>query len=1011
MATAQTVGLACDTTCIAMCLEPGTYFFLIQPSGPAGSVNCANGDYVAHLECHPCIPCPQCDPAAMQEGEPCPNYPDTFNGGCNPGGEFVSPIQCGVEVCGTSWAYPITPSYNAQDVDVYELVLTQYDSVVWRVQSNTSAQIFITEPLPGCGGEIVWAQSIYGQKCDSLVAGVCLPPGRYWLKIMAYSLPGYCEPYNARVDCYPCSPGCVVCPLSGTSIPEGEPCPNWNDQYNAGCFSTPVSAVNIQCGDTICGSGLYIDIPDRDFYQITLTQRDTVTWCVTADFAVAAAIMTPTTNCSSIITHAQGNAPACVPLCLQVCLDPGTYWLHVRPTSSADFPYPHACKPYVASVHCAPCPGGSQPCTYADLDFDPANNACSFGNIQLSCGDTVCGEIIQGAAPDQDWYTFYVAPGTPCVRLVSNVYGDDTPGFYPFGLGLDPAIALYQADCVTQIAFDNNSGTGNDALMMTPCLAPGWYHIRVGGVAGSVGPYVLTLFCSPCPCPPPCPFQSRDFEPLNNTCTTAPAEFVCGDTLCGELPLGPAVDEDWYQFWVFGPQCQRLTLDVFANGTPGYFGYLAGLDPIVELWNGTCTTLLATDDNSGVGNDAQLISVCLQPGQYRIRISAVGGTTGPYVLAASCQFCNCSGQCPYPDMDFDPANDNCGQNVTLSCGDTLCGDVLPGNAGLPPDNDWYQVVVPAGGCFSLVIDAFANSTPAYSPFGGGLDPTVWLYGADCSTLLEFDNDSGVGTDSRLTSGCLTSGVYNILINSPSGTSGPYILAINCVQCTCPCSLACPPTIPSEGEPCPNLYGSFNEGCLTNPPTFSPVTCGSTWCGGSWAMGGMRDTDWYQLNLATARRIKWTVNAEFPFEMAIYKPNPNCSSLQTIRYATAAACQTRVVNVLCLPAGTYYFYVAPTVLNGVPCGSEYRSRLQCGLCIIHHVVIHLEGTSIKLLWEPDETAPVYNIHRSTTEDFEPSDQTLIGTSTEPFFEDQNVVQSGAVKYFYVVTMDSPDVEAP
>jgi hypothetical protein len=380
----------------------------------------------------------------------------------------------------------------------------------------------------------------------------------------------------------------------------------------AGAFRIPPSAVHVQCGDTICGSSYHHDLPDKDFYEVVLTTRDTLTWCVEADFDVAASIMMGYTSCSSPVIYTQGSAPACVPLCLSMCLDPGIYWLTVIPTNSLDFGYPPACKEYVASVHCAPCPGG-QTCIYPDLDFDPTNETCSFSNVQLSCADTICGEIVQAAAPDQDWYTFNIPAGTPCQRVMINLYGNDTPGFFPFAQGLDPAIQLYAADCTTLLSQDNNSGFGNDALLTTTCLTPGWYHIRVVGASNTMGPYVMAITCYPCACPPPCPYQSRDFEPANDNCPTAPAEFVCGDTLCGEILLGPSVDQDWYLFFVFGPNCQRITLDVFANGTPGYFGYLAGLDPVVELWDATCTTQIAMDDNSGVSNDSRLNSACLTP--------------------------------------------------------------------------------------------------------------------------------------------------------------------------------------------------------------------------------------------------------------------------------------------------------------------------------------------------------------------------------------------------------------
>lgn len=100
-------------------------------------------------------------------------------------------------------------------------------------------------------------------------------------------------------------------------------------------------------------------------------------------------------------------------------------------------------------------------------------------------------------------------------------------------------------------------------------------------------------------------------------------------------------------------------------------------------------------------------------------------------------------------------------------------------------------------------------------------------------------------------------------------------------------------------------------------------------------------------------------------MAIYQPTPNCGSLTPLRYATAYACQSKQVIIKCLAAGTYYFYIAPTVFSGVPCGSEYQSRLQCGFCLISHVVIHHVATDIQLLWDPDDTEPVYTIHHDST----------------------------------------------
>jgi hypothetical protein len=928
------------------------------------------------------------------EGEPCPNFPDNFNGGCDAaGGVNVSPVICGESICGNLWQ--VGPN---KDKDIYEITLTEDDSLVWSVYSNISVIIEIQEPLSGCAGTIVLAQD-YAARCDTAKAFVCLSAGTYWLSVTTsapINVP--CEPYTARVDCYPCDP-CPSCPP--TALHENEPCPNYNDTYNGGCTSGPPVALPIACGDTICGSAYFMDIGDQDFYEIEIFERDTVTWCIEADFFAEAGIYTPAAACPDMIVHAFGSAPPCVPLCLSVCLEPGVYWLRVSPTSYTG----GVCKPYVASVHCAPCPEG-QPCTYAQLDFDPDNDFCwmNFDILTLDCGDTICGDII--SSTDRDWFMFSILPGQPCVNLNIDVFGNDTPGQFPFSLGLDPLITLYADDCSTQVAFDDNSGVGIDARLTTSCLPPGRYSMEILGVGGTIGPYVLALSCEPCACPPPCPYPDQDDEPNNNSCATIDTEIRCQDTLCGEIQPGLAPDVDWYLFVATGPDCQSLTLDLFGNDTPGYFGYLAGLDPVIELWDEFCTTQLSLDDNSGVGNDSRLISNCLVPGNYYVRISGANiDNVGPYVLAVDCNSCVCPDSCPYPNVDFDPANDFCDQaNAVITCGDTLCGDIIASLAGLPPDLDWYEILLPGPGCAALDIDIFANSTPGFSPFGGGLNPTVWLWNSSCGELLEFDWDSGTGEDSRLESGCLPPGTYRVAVEGVNQSSGPYVLAIACRQCICPCSVACPPGYAIDGEVCPNLGTDFwNGGCVVEPPIVAPIYCSDRRCATSFAMGGIHDEDWYELTLTSPRRILWRVTAEFPFEMGIYRPIGGCDSLVTIRYTTGDPCQTRGLFAWCLGAGTYYFVVSPTVYNGYPC-SDYNMRLRCGYCFVIAVAVSKVGDSIKLAWDPDETEPVYTIHRGSTPDFRPSDETSLASTTDTEFIDQDILNSGANRYFYVVVME-------
>ena len=1275
----QAGGLACDTVCIGACLQPGSYFVTITPTQ---YTPCAQSHYALSLQCQPFSDCAECDPAAtIPEGEPCPNFPDTFNGGCVNNQVYTSPIQCGDDICGS-----LHSDFSNLDRDVYSVTLTGYTEIMWCVEFDRFyASINNIQPVGGgCGNNIIWAQNATYYGCEMICVSACLPPGTYWLDVQLGQYGVNCGTYVAHLDCTPCPPPCVMCPPGG--IPENEPCPNLPDYYNGGCYwgGSP-TAMPIQCGDTICGTSTSYDYPDHDFYQLTLAQSDSVIWCVKAEYPVLASIYLPTANCTNLVPLVQDSAGECATACVSVCLPPGVYWLHTQPLINL---FNH-CKTYVASVTCLPC-SAAVTCNYPDLDFDPQNDACSTTNVNLQCQDTLCGEII--SPQDVDWYQFTIPFGMPCVSLEIDVFGDDTPGFYPFGLGLNSGVRLRASDCTTILAQDNDGGIGTDALLTSACLTPGTYFIEVGGVAGTMGPYVLALECRICPCPPPCPYPDLDIEVGMDTCNVSPVAVACGDTLCGRID--PAGDADWYTLFVQGPGCFNVNIDVFADSTPGWWPYQQGLDPQlwllqsdcstqvaydndggvgtdsylsspclpagqyqikisgfmgagipetgpyilaiactpcpcdtcpyadldfdpsndacgspqlvtlhcadtlcgeiispqdldwyqfnipfgtpcvsleidifadsaigyypygqglnsgVALYQSNCTSQIGFDDDGGVGTDSRLVSVCLTPGIYYIAVGGVGATTGPYILALNCRVCPCPPPCPYADADFDPQNDVCPPPVPpmLSCDDTICGEIMPygdedwyavnvpnfgscvildidvfadstpgwypyqqglnseiwlyesdcvtqvaydndggvgtdshlgspciqpglyyikiGGAGqqgqltqgpyivtflcsscicdtcpytnldMEPANDqcqpspvnvqcgdtlcgeidnsqglvdvdWYQFFVPSPGCTRVIIDVYGNDTPGWYPFGLGLDPRISIWASDCATILNFDDNSGVGNDAVLASPCLQPGFYYIRIEGVNNTAGPYIFTLLCEGCECPCNISCPPNWPGDGEACPNFGpDTYNGGCQVTPPAFGSIACGQRFCGTSFAMGGIRDEDWFQLNLTVPRRILWTVRADFPYEMAIFRPNPNCANLDTLRYTTGNPCQTKFAFIWCLAPGTYYFYIAPSVSTGVPC-SDYVTRLQCGKCFIIDVVVHVESPHLRLAWSPDETAPVYNIYRSADSNLEPLDENLIGSTQDTTFVDANVLAQPAEKYFYIVTMQNPD----
>jgi hypothetical protein len=78
--------------------------------------------------------------------------------------------------------------------------------------------------------------------------------------------------------------GCVVCPPG--SAYENELCPATYPDPNAGPACLGSSYETINCGETMCGKATHTaSWLDKDAYWITLHQRDSIRFCIVAEFA------------------------------------------------------------------------------------------------------------------------------------------------------------------------------------------------------------------------------------------------------------------------------------------------------------------------------------------------------------------------------------------------------------------------------------------------------------------------------------------------------------------------------------------------------------------------------------------------------------------------------------------------------------------------------------------------------------------------------------------------------
>ncbi|MFO0872945.1 MAG: thrombospondin type 3 repeat-containing protein, partial [Phycisphaerales bacterium] len=203
--------------------------------------------------------------------------------------------------------------------------------------------------------------------------------------------------------------------------------------------------------------------------------------------------------------------------------------------------------------------------------------------------------------------------------------------------------------------------------------------------------------------------------------------------------------------------------------------------------------------------------------------------------------------------------------------------------------------------------------------------------------------------------------------------------------TCPCQDNCPPGAVDEGEPC---GAHLNDGCNTAPsggsdccmghdgvgcddaacqaalcgfdpfccevqwddicaneavtlcpsicaadPQFGSIECGETICGTAWAFNGLRDTDWYQIEIASRIEITLSCESQLPMVFGVIDTNgvPECPATSVNPFGSTRLCGSASITV-CLAPGTWWIFAAPDEFDGFPCGigaNRYRISLSCG----------------------------------------------------------------------------------
>lgn len=406
-------------------------------------------------------------------------------------------------------------------------------------------------------------------------------------------------------------------------------------------------------------------------------------------------------------------------------------------------------------------------------------------------------------------------------------------------------------------------------------------------------------------CSSTCQFE----VPGNDACAAALAVSVPGS---GPVQSNAGATDDSQALCGTSAVNQGLWYTVLGNGntiTVTTCNAATNYDTKIQVWC-DCPEFLCVggndDSTCSFSGLRSTVSFCSIPGHvYYVTVGGFSTATG--------------------NAQLDVTEDGLGCTPTVTCIPPVCGD---GVTETPEQCDDGNLVSGDGCSATCQIEgACCNGSTC-----------TLTTGTDCTTGGgNYQGDgSACGTQCVFGACCIgTSGLCeDVSADCCADQGGTFEGGTNCLSVDCPCNITCAPGKTVEGEAdCGLPTDTVNGGC--NSATFltQPISCGQGYCGTAAFDGSLRDTDWYQIIIASDTLVTWTINAEFdPVGIIVNTSGgTNCTTPVIVASAAGEQCGAVTVVSACLTAGTYELFVGPDFTNIEACGAEYTATVTCGVC--------------------------------------------------------------------------------
>ncbi len=325
-----------------------------------------------------------------------------------------------------------------------------------------------------------------------------------------------------------------------------------------------------------------------------------------------------------------------------------------------------------------------------------------------------------------------------------------------------------------------------------------------------------------------------------------------------------------------------------ANQTPGCDDaacceLVCSVDPFCcdTAWDVTCAGSAATGcfDGDPPPNDDCVDAIDLGTGDQIVAFSTLGAGTDGGELSEACE--SFGSRTIYRDVWYRWVASTTGPVLISTCDSA--------------DFDTRLALVD-GGCGSTVVVGCNNDGPS------------------CSSLT-----------SRLEASVVAGTVYLIRLGgwAPLGSGSGLLTICEGESCFGVCVAGCETGDLPENEGCKS--GS-NDGCNGASGLVQPIAIGDTVCGTFWAVGGNRDTDWFEFELPQRSIVSWQIESNVPATAFIL--STECPEPLFEVGGVVDGCPGVVES--CLEAGTHRVFIGPAVFEGLPCADVDSNRYRATL---------------------------------------------------------------------------------